>query len=69
VKAATGLMELKDWEFVQDAVHANALPSIRKWLAQGQQWLVQMQGAHLSPTHLLSNRSQDAEDSHNFDVD
>jgi len=63
VKANTRLMQVKDWEFVQDAVHASALPSIRKGLAQGPQWLMQMHGAHLSPTHLLSNKSQDTEDS------
>lgn len=67
VKTATGVREVKDWEFVQDAVHASALPSIRKGLAQGPLWLVQMQGARLS-THLLSSKSQDAEESHSFDV-
>ncbi len=63
MKAATRLMQVKEWEFVQDAVHASALPSIRKELAQGHKWLMQMQGARLSPTHLLSNKSQDTEDS------
>lgn len=34
-------------------VHASALPSDRRGLAQGQQWLVRMQGFdHLSPAHL-----------------
>jgi len=70
VKAPTGVIEVKDWEFVQEAVHASALPSIRKGLAQGHKWLVQMQGAHLSPTHHLHpTKAQDVDDSNRFDVD